>query len=544
MYAVARCAGNSTAQAHTPLTNPSATNANGRKTSAFYWGAIAVLSGWLATQSKEIAIGLPLLTVTLDRAFFADSWRMLMRRRGWVHAGLATMSGLLIYHTRSAFVAGPAASAGFFVPGLSPWQYLRSQPSVIVHYLRLSFWPDRLCIDYGWPVSDSPFTSYGYGAIVVAILMASLYAFFRVPRLGFIGLAFFIVLGPTSSFVPIADLAFEHRMYLPLASLAAFLVLAVHRCILHARHQMPVSHIAHFASEHASAAERNPFDPSRAWIASLLATVVIGSLGCRTIFRNMDFNNPEKLWRQCIATNPTHVRPRSHLISQLISKGDLDGAIREGQAALRLGPYAAELHSQMGTVYMRKRLFADAEKCFRLASEADPKFPMGWFNWATLCFQQSRYLDACRLYRRAIDVHSVHVESWSGLGWSLELLGDSREATACYRRALTLDPSLVVVTTRLADLMATSGDESIRDPAQALRMVEPLARRTRGRNPYILDTLAAALAANGRNSEAVRVAQTALRLSPEKDLKVRIETRLLAYKASKPDAAAPPRRDQ
>jgi Flp pilus assembly protein TadD len=100
------------------------------------------------------------------------------------------------------------------------------------------------------------------------------------------------------------------------------------------------------------------------------------------------------------------------------------------------------------------------------------------------------------------------------------------------------------VTTRLADLMATSGDDSIRDPAQALRMVEPLARRTRGRNPYILDTLAAALAANGRNSEAVRVAQTALRLSPEKDLRVRIETRLLAYKASKPNAATPPRRNQ
>jgi tetratricopeptide (TPR) repeat protein len=544
LYAVARCAGNSTDQAHMRLANPSATNADGRNASEFYWGAIAVLSGWLATQSKEIAIGLPLLTLTLDRAFFADSWRTLIRRRGWVHAGLATMSGLLIYHTRSAFVAGPAASAGFFVTGLSPWQYIRSQPSVILHYLRLSFWPDHLCIDYGWPVSESSFTIYGYGAIVIAILTASLYAFFRVPRLGFIGLAFFIVLGPTSSFLPIADLAFEHRMYLPLASLATFLVLAVHRCILHARHQMPISHIVQFGSNAARAVNENPFDQSCAWIALFLATVVIGSLGCRTIVRNMDFTNPEKLWRKCIATNPMHVRPRSHLIGQLISKGDLDGAIHEGQAALRLGPYAAELHSQMGTVYMKKRLFDEAERCFRLASEANPKFPMGWFNWATLCFQQSRYRDACRLYRKAIDVHSVHVESWSGLGWSLELLGDSRQAVACYRRALTLDPSLIVVTTRLADLMATSGDDSIRDPAQALRMVEPLARRTRGRNPYILDTLAAALAANGRNSEAVRVAQTALRLSPEKDLRVRIETRLLAYKASKPNAATPPRRNQ
>jgi hypothetical protein len=42
---------------------------------------------------------------------------------------------------------------------------------------------------------------------------------------GFLLGSFFIILAPTSSFAPIIDLSFEHRMYLPLAPLAVLGVL-------------------------------------------------------------------------------------------------------------------------------------------------------------------------------------------------------------------------------------------------------------------------------------------------------------------------------
>ncbi len=503
------------------------------------WGVIAIVCGWLATQSKEISIGLPILAVALSRAFFTDSWRTVWRRQWWVHAGLAAASAMLLYQTRSAFVAGPAASAGFSVAGLTSWQYLRSQPAVILYYLRLAVWPDPLCLDYGWPVSNSPLMIYGLGAVILGMLAWTGYACFRSPRLGFPGLAFFTVLGPTSSFVPIADLAFEHRMYLPLAPVAVFVTLAGWRLVSLCRQVTKRSASVQDGSTGAGDVFAWRFGGGPALFVAALVAAVVGGLSFRTVTRNRELANPELLWRQAIAINPSHVRPRVHYIGQLIAKGDLDGAIRAGHEALKLGPHAAELHSQMGTVFMKKGQTAEAERCFRLATEADPNFPMSWFNWATLCFQQSRHAEASRLYRRALDVHSVHVESWSGLGWSLELMGETREAAACYRRALALDPSLIVVTTRLADLLATTVDDSLRAPAEALRMMEPLAKRTRGRNPYILDSLAAALAANGRNTEAVRVAQAALKLSPEKSLRARLEVRLAAYQAGKPIASGP-----
>ncbi len=42
--------------------------------------------------------------------------------------------------------------------------------------------------------------------------------------MGISGAWFFVILAPTSSFVPINDLAFEHRMYLPLAAVVTGVV--------------------------------------------------------------------------------------------------------------------------------------------------------------------------------------------------------------------------------------------------------------------------------------------------------------------------------
>lgn len=503
------------------------------------WGGLAILSGWLATQTKEIAIGVPVLALALDRAFFAPTWGALGRRRWWMHAGLAVVAGLLLYESRSAFAAGPASSAGFSTQGLTPWMYLRSQPAVLVHYLRLCFWPDPLCLDYGWPVSVSPASIYGWGAVIVGLLAATAYALYRTPRLGFLGVAFFTVLAPTSSFVPIADLAFEHRMYLPLAPVAALAVLAGHSVMERFRRRTVADQPAGSASIITADAER--IFARRAMLVSMaLAVAMVGGLGYRTLTRNGELSDPELLWRQCIAVNPTHVRPRVNYIGRLIAKGDIDGAIRECQEALRLGSNKAELHSQMGVAYLKKGMETDAERCFRAATEADPNFPMSWFNWASLHFKQSRHAEACQLYRRSLAVHPQHVESWSGLGWSLELLGETREAATCYRRALQIDPSLVVVSTRLADLLATARDASIRSPAEALRIVEPLARRTKGRNPYILDTWAAALAANGKRGDAVRIAEAAMKLTRDNALRSRLETRLAAYRNGEPIQGAQP----
>ena len=105
----------------------------------------------------------------------------------------------------------------------------RSQPGVILHYLRLSVWPYPQCLDYGWPIETRWLVGIALpGLAVLGLLAASVVAMLRGRRIGFLGIAFFLILAPTSSFMPIQDLCFEHRMYLPLACVVTACVLAGH----------------------------------------------------------------------------------------------------------------------------------------------------------------------------------------------------------------------------------------------------------------------------------------------------------------------------
>jgi tetratricopeptide (TPR) repeat protein len=108
-------------------------------------------------------------------------------------------------------------------------------------------------------------------------------------------------------------------------------------------------------------------------------------------------------------------------------------------------------------------------------------------------------------------------------------------AAKLYRLALTLG-EYPVITVNLAWLLATSRDDAVRSGAEALALVEPLARAYAG-DSSVLSAYAAALAEAGRFADAATVAGQTLELlraagNPEvlAELTVRIE----AYRASRP----------
>jgi len=63
------------------------------------------------------------------------------------------------------------------------------------------------------------------GLVIVTLLSATAWGLIRRSWLGFAGAWFFLILAPTSSFIPIRDPAFEHRMYLPLAAVVAVVLI-------------------------------------------------------------------------------------------------------------------------------------------------------------------------------------------------------------------------------------------------------------------------------------------------------------------------------
>jgi len=188
------------------------------------WYATAVVCCALGMGTKETMVIAPIIVLLYDRIFLADSWAELWKKRSVLYAGLAATWLVLI----SLVIVNNARGGGLMgSPAVSWWRYATNQFGAIAHYLRLTFWPETLCLDYGWQVSPLPRSWKAIGVVLIAGLAAATgWALANVPPLGFLGAWFFITLAPTSSVVPIQDMVAERRMYLPLAAVVTLAVIA------------------------------------------------------------------------------------------------------------------------------------------------------------------------------------------------------------------------------------------------------------------------------------------------------------------------------
>jgi len=114
--------------------------------------------------------------------------------------------------------------------GIGPVDYLRTQLGRPPwHYLRLLVWPTQQTIEYDWPLAtrwaSATVVVPAIGWLIVLSLLGWLVRTGRRAAAFWLGLAL-LALAPSSSIVPIADLVFEHRMYLPLAGFAVLAALA------------------------------------------------------------------------------------------------------------------------------------------------------------------------------------------------------------------------------------------------------------------------------------------------------------------------------
>ncbi|HEX4054588.1 MAG TPA: tetratricopeptide repeat protein [Tepidisphaeraceae bacterium] len=196
--------------------------ADGGRRSARWWGVTAVIACGLGMGSKEIVAVLPIVAVLYDRTFLAGTFKKAFELRWKTYAGMAATWVLILFSLHM----GSRESMVGFDHGVSPLDYARTELNVIALYLRLGFWPSKLVLDYyGWPTAWRWADVSWQGWLVLALAIATLAALWIRPWLGFLGTWFFLILAPTSSFLPIIDeAAAEQRMYLPLAAVVVLVV--------------------------------------------------------------------------------------------------------------------------------------------------------------------------------------------------------------------------------------------------------------------------------------------------------------------------------
>lgn len=199
----------------------------GTQTTRFGYYIGAFLTALLAMASKEWAATLPAMLFLYDYVFISNG-RMKNLQARWNVYLLMILPWLVAAYVLRDTLFG-SSSAGFGMSGqkgITPWTYLLTSFNVVWTYIRLLILPINQNLDYDYKVAQTLFafptffSFFGHLAIISG-------AFWLYKKKGLLlipfGVAwFYLTLSPTQSFVPILDVIFEHRVYLP--SIGFFLV--------------------------------------------------------------------------------------------------------------------------------------------------------------------------------------------------------------------------------------------------------------------------------------------------------------------------------
>jgi tetratricopeptide (TPR) repeat protein len=381
--------------------------------------------------SKEVMVSAPLIVFLYDRTFVAGSFAEAWRRRRAVHLGLAGTWAVLI--VLRLLAPGRGGTGGFGL-GMSSWHYALTQCRALVLYLRLSFWPHPLILDYGDRVVRELGAVWPQGLLVLALLAGTGLALWRRPALGFAGACFFAILGPSSSFLPLVTQTIaEHRMYLPLAA-----VLAVAVCSLQ------------------SAGAALFRDAALRPIAFALIAAAIG-LGVATVRRNFDYRSGVAIWEDTVAKLPGNPRAHDNLANALVEVNRRPEALAEYEAALRIDPHDVQAHYNLGNELLQSGRLAEAIGHYQEALRTFPSFVLAHDNLGNALLRAGRLPEAIEQYAEAVQSNPAHPGAHYNLANALAKAGRLTDAIGEFEAALRLAPDMADAHFNLAIALVRSG---------------------------------------------------------------------------------------
>ncbi len=463
--------------------------ARGRQDHSFRFFAGAGLAGFLAMFCKEMAISLPAAIILWEVLFERKSAKGKIRR-------LAAFSLLFLvipftvmvysdnphYHDSGqidfAVATGsvPETMGGRPAPGQI--EYALTQVRVTATYLRLLFLPLRQNLDYDYPLFRSPFSpQWMFSLLLVVSFLISGRVLIKEKKVsaGF-GIVFFLLaLLPESSLIPIRDLIFEHRLYLPLAGVTFLFP-----------------------------ANRLQLKWTRVSIVSLIILLSLLSFQ-----RNRIWKDELSLWRDTAAKSPEKGRPLNNLGFILNQEGKYLEAVRVLEKALRAVPDYPEAMVNLAIGYKNLNRLEKAEKFCQRALELKPDYPRAYNTLAEIRRRRGENRAAIRAYRRALNLDPSLFEARNNLANLLEETGRTEEAAREYEKILSREGESGRYLTNLGLHLLQKGETD-----QAIETLRRAVKLDPGLAPAYYN-LGNALAKRGKRKEAVAAYRAAVRLDPD-----------------------------
>ena len=255
--------------------------------------------------------------------------------------------------------------------------------------------------------------------------------------------------------MPLPDIAFEHRMYLPLAAIVVIAVAGAYRLL-----QVVAAHLC----------PPRGTEVNIVFKGSLYLLIFCSfSFVILTYSRNLDYETDISIWANTVRQYPENSRARGNLGSAFIQHMKYREALPHLQESLRIevenakyfadhfpGPgakiekfhkylFIRSMYScarcNLGVVYLYFGKNDLAIQNFKEALQVRPGYYQAHTSMGVALYLQGKKSEAFRHFRQAVDLRPEDSNCHTNLGAALRLSGNAAEALKHFSEALRLNPN-------------------------------------------------------------------------------------------------------
>ncbi len=280
--------------------------------------------------------------------------------------------------------------------GTSVLWYASSQPYIIWHYVTQFFFPLELTADTDIPLVISyngTIYSRLFGGIIFLVFLIGL-AFYTSTKKEWrpfsFGLVWFLLmLLPTSSFIALAEVTNDHRVFLPYIGLIFSMV-----CLL-------INLTNKFFAAQGQAK----------YAVFALMIPVLGAYGYGTHQRNIVWQKDETLWKDVTEKSPNNGRGWMNYGLTLMGQGNYAGAETAFDSALVKTPRYYILHVNMAILKQAQGKLSEAEQFYQNAIAYGPNYVESYYYYSRYLGSQQRLDEAEEYCNKALAIFPGHIYS-------------------------------------------------------------------------------------------------------------------------------------
>lgn len=392
------------------------------------WGYIgsSLFCAILAVKTKEIAFTLPAMVLVYEFVFFQTN---LKTRLKYLLLPVATPLLLLLLMVVQAINNYGIIGLRQFTraeSNISRIDYLLTQFRVITTYIRLILLPINQNIDHDYQFFTSFTLEVAASALLLSLILSgaiwlwinshktsspsdSLYL--RLMAFGIIW--FFVTISIESSFIPIIDVMFEHRIYLPLSGA----LITITSAIMYGAGKLEYRF------------------PTKPFVTGLFITLIL-VLAVATYKRNAVWENDLTLWKDAYSKSPNKSRVANNYAGSLILRG-------KGESSLPL---------------LIKSI------------EQEPGYFAAWNNLARAYKQmpslKGYYRSGFEMLSQNGEVNPLYLSKWfsnaqNNLAIAYQLQNNIPKALESYKQSLEINPSFELARSNALRLASTLPDKAL-----------------------------------------------------------------------------------